>query len=118
MLDPKLLRSDLTSVAALLKRRGFVLDVEAFSALEEQRKAVQIESDRLRAERNANAKAVGHAKSKGQDAAALLAAGESLGAQLQGVEKQLEAIQAQLMENPIGKDDKSVRLPDDAGIRR
>ncbi|HXA35593.1 MAG TPA: serine--tRNA ligase [Steroidobacteraceae bacterium] len=102
MLDPKLLRSDLTSVAALLKRRGFVLDVEAFSALEEQRKAVQIESDRLRAERNANAKAVGHAKSKGQDAAALLAAGESLGAQLQGVEKQLEAIQAQLSDLQLG----------------
>jgi len=102
VLDPKLLRSDLTSVAALLKRRGFVLDVEAFSALEEQRKAVQIESDRLRAERNANAKAVGHAKSKGQDAAALLAAGESLGAQLQGVEKQLEAIQAQLSDLQLG----------------
>jgi seryl-tRNA synthetase len=96
VLDPKLLRSDLTGVAAALARRGFVLDVETFAALEEQRKAVQIEADRLRAERNANAKAVGHAKSKGQDAAALLAAGESLGGQLQEVDKQLEAIQAQV----------------------
>ena len=96
MLDPKLLRSDLTGVAAALARRGFVLDVETFAALEEQRKAVQIEADRLRAERNANAKAVGAAKSKGQDAGALLAAGESLGEQLQGVEKELEAIQAQV----------------------
>ena len=77
MLDPKLLRSDLTGVAAELKRRGFVLDVAAFAALEEQRKAVQIEADRLRAERNANAKAVGHAKSKGENASELLAAGES-----------------------------------------
>jgi seryl-tRNA synthetase len=94
VLDPKLLRSDLTGVAAALARRGFVLDVETFAALEEQRKAVQIEADRLRAERNANAKAVGQAKSKGQDAGALLAAGESLGGQLQGVEKQLEVIQA------------------------
>ena len=76
MLDPKLLRSDLTGVAAALARRGFVLDVETFASLEERRKAMQIEADRLRAERNANAKAVGHAKSKGQDAAALLAAGE------------------------------------------
>ena len=96
MLDPKLLRSDLTGVAAALARRGFALDVEAFAALEERRKAVQIEADRLRAERNANAKAVGQAKSKGQDAAALMAAGESLGEQLQGLEQQLEAIQAQL----------------------
>ena len=96
MLDPKLLRSDLTGVAAELKRRGFVLDVTAIASMEEQRKAVQIESDKLRAERNANAKAVGQAKAKGQDAAALLATGESLGQQLQGVETQLEAIQAQV----------------------
>ncbi|MGB6308860.1 MAG: serine--tRNA ligase [Steroidobacteraceae bacterium] len=102
MLDPKLLRSDLTGVASALARRGFVLDVAAFAALEEQRKGVQIEADRLRAERNANAKAVGHAKAKGQDAAALLAAGESLGGQLQGVDRQLEAIQAQVSELQLG----------------
>ena len=102
MLDPKLLRSDLPGVAAALARRGFVLDVATFAALEEQRKAVQIEADRLRAERNANAKAVGQAKSKGQDAAPLLAAGESLGAQLQGVEKQLEVIQAQVADLQLG----------------
>jgi seryl-tRNA synthetase len=102
VLDPKLLRSDLTGVAAALARRGFVLDIETFAALEEQRKAVQIEADRLRAERNANAKAVGHAKSKGEDAAALLAAGEALGEQLQGVDKELEAIQAQISGLQLG----------------
>jgi seryl-tRNA synthetase len=96
MLDPKLLRSDLTGVAAALARRGVVLDVETYAALEEQRKAVQIDADRLRAERNANAKAVGQAKSKGQDAAALLAASETLGEQLRGIETQLDAIQARV----------------------
>jgi seryl-tRNA synthetase len=96
VLDPKLLRSDLPGVAAALAGRGFALDVAAFAALEEQRKAVQIEADRLRAERNASAKAVGHAKSKGQDATALLAAGEALGGQLLSVDKQLEVIQAQV----------------------
>ncbi len=102
MLDPKLLRSDLPGVAAALARRGFVLDVAAFAALEERRKAVQIEADRLRAERNANAKAVGQAKGKGLDASALLAAGESLGRQLQGIENQLEEIQAQLSALQLG----------------
>jgi len=96
VLDPKLLRSDLTGVAAALARRGFALDVAVFAALEEQRKAVQIEADRLRAERNANAKAVGHAKSKGLDASAELAIGESLAAELKGVEQRLEAIQAEV----------------------
>ncbi len=102
MLDPKLLRSDLPGVAAQLARRGFVLDVAAFSALEDQRKAVQIDADRLRAERNAGAKAVGQAKAKGQDASALLARGEALGAELQGVEKQLEVIQAELAALQLG----------------
>ena len=96
MLDPKLLRSDLTGVAAALARRGFLLDVDGFAALEEQRKSVQIEADRLRAERNANAKAVGMAKSKGQDVALLLKLSESLGEQLQSVEQRLEVIQAQI----------------------
>jgi seryl-tRNA synthetase len=102
VIDPKLLRSDLPGVAAALARRGFVLDVATFAALEEQRKATQIEADRLRAERNSNAKAVGQAKSKGQDAIALLAAGESLGGHLQRVEKQLEVIQAQVSDLQLG----------------
>ena len=102
MLDPKLLRTDLTLVAAELGRRGFVLDVDAFAVLEERRKAVQIEADRLRAERNAHAKAVGHAKAQGKDAAPLLAAGESLGAELQSVERQLAAIQAQVSDLQLG----------------
>lgn len=102
MLDPKLLRSDLAGVAASLKRRGFVLAVETFATLEERRKAVQKEADRLRAERNANAKAVGHAKSKGQDGAALLAAGEGLGEQLLGIERQLDAVQAEASALQLG----------------
>jgi seryl-tRNA synthetase len=102
VLDPKLLRSDLAGVAAQLARRGFVLDVAAISALEEQRKSVQIDSDRLRAERNAGAKAVGQAKAKGQDVAPLLARGEALGAELVGVEKQLEVIQAELAAIQMG----------------
>jgi seryl-tRNA synthetase len=102
VLDPKLLRSDLSGVAAQLARRGFVLDVAGFSALEEKRKAIQIEADRLRAERNAGAKAVGQAKSKGQDVAPLLARGEALGVELQAVERQLEAVLAELTALQLG----------------
>ena len=80
MLDAKLLRSDPQAVAANLARRGFTLDVAAFTALEERRKVAQVESDRVRAERNANAKAVGMAKGKGEDASALLARAEELDA--------------------------------------
>ena len=102
MLDPKLLRGDLPGVAAQLFRRNFVLDVAGFAALEERRKAVQIDADRLRAERNAGAKAVGQAKAKGLDVASLLARGEALNGELQAVEKELECLQADLLALQLG----------------
>jgi len=96
VLDPKLLRTDAPGVAAQLARRGFMFDVAAYAALEDKRKAVQIEADRLRAARNANAKAVGMAKAKGQDAASLIMAGEALGGDLERAEKELGAVSEQL----------------------
>jgi seryl-tRNA synthetase len=102
VIDPKLLRSDPQSVAANLARRGFVLDVAAFQKLEEQRKHWQIESDRLRAERNASAKAVGMAKGKGEDIAPLIAKGEALTRDLARAEQGLADVQAKLEEWQLG----------------
>jgi seryl-tRNA synthetase len=102
VLDPKLLRSDLSGVAANLARRGFALDVASAEALEERRKASQIEADRLRAERNANAKAAGQAKAQGRDAAPLLALGESLAGRLKVAEGELEAVQTELSSWQLG----------------
>jgi len=102
MIDPKLLRSDPEAVARNLARRGFVLDVQALRALEDKRKPWQIEADRLRAERNANAKAVGMAKARGGDVAALIANGEKLTRDLAGAEEQLTAVQAELEQWQLG----------------
>ena len=96
MLDAKQLRADPAAVAANLARRGFTLDVAAFSALDERRKAAQVESDRVRAERNANAKAVGIAKGKKEDASALLARAEELTRQLEASDLAINAVQAEL----------------------
>jgi seryl-tRNA synthetase len=49
MLDIQLLRKDLDAVAARLAARGFVLDVDAFRALEAERKAVQTRTEELQA---------------------------------------------------------------------
>jgi seryl-tRNA synthetase len=96
VLDPKLLRSDLNGVAERLARRGFMLDVAGFAELEERRKAAQIEADRLRSERNANARSVGQGKSRGDNVSPLLLRGEALGFELLTVEKDLDSIQADL----------------------
>jgi seryl-tRNA synthetase len=102
VIDPKLLRNEPEEVARNLARRGYRLDVEAFRALEEQRKPWAVEVDRLRAERNANAKAVGMAKGRGEDAAALLARGESLTVELSTAEGQLATVQAELEQWQLG----------------
>jgi seryl-tRNA synthetase len=102
MLDPKLLRTDSAAVAANLARRGFTLDVAAFNALEEQRKQAQTEAEKLRNERNTQAKAVGKAKAAGQDIAPLIVQAESLGAALAAAEQRLAAVQAQLDQLLLG----------------
>jgi seryl-tRNA synthetase len=102
MIDPKLLRSDPDAVARNLARRGFTLDVEALKALEEKRKPFQVESDRIRSERNANAKAVGMAKGRGEDVAPLIAKGEKLTQELTAAEEGLTAVQAELEQWQLG----------------
>jgi seryl-tRNA synthetase len=96
VIDPKLLRSSPQEVAANLARRGYQFDLDVFMALEEQRKSAQIEADRLRAERNANAKKVGMAKGRGEDVAPLIAAGEQLGQDLVAAEEAINGVQAEL----------------------
>ncbi|MBS0580925.1 MAG: serine--tRNA ligase [Proteobacteria bacterium] len=96
MIDPKLLRADPDGVARNLARRGFVLDVAALRAAEEKRKPWQVEVDRLRAERNSNAKAVGIAKGRGEDVAGLIARGERLTQELAAAEAALTGIQDEL----------------------
>jgi seryl-tRNA synthetase len=96
MIDPKLLRSDPQQVARQLARRGYTFDVIAWQQLEEQRRHWQIETDRLRAARNSQAKAVGQARGRGEDIAPLLAAGEELTQGLAGAEQELGRVQSQL----------------------
>ena len=102
MIDPKLLRNQPEEVARNLARRGYRLDVEALKALEAKRKQWDVEVDRLRAERNANAKAVGMAKGRGEDAAALIARGEALTGELAAAESQLTAVQLELEQWQLG----------------
>jgi seryl-tRNA synthetase len=96
MLDPKLLRNDLEAVAGALRRRGYTLDTARFAGLEERRKALQVRTDELRNERNTRSKAIGRAKSSGEDAAPLLAEVADLGERLKAAETELAEVQGEL----------------------
>ena len=102
MIDPKLLRQSTTEVAANLARRGFEFDTDAYLALEERRKGLQIETENLRSERNTSAKNIGKAKAQGEDLEPLLAAVQDLGDKVASHESALQEIQEELRDIELG----------------
>lgn len=102
MLDPRLFRTDIATTAQQLARRGFVLDVAALTALEEKRKKIQVITQQFQNERNANSKAVGLAKAKGEDATPLLAEVATLGTRLKQAEDELDTLQREINDIALG----------------
>ncbi|BAJ02263.1 serine--tRNA ligase [Shewanella violacea] len=96
MLDPKLLRNELEVTAERLATRGFILDVERLSKLEEKRKSLQMTTEELQASRNAISKSIGQAKAKGEDVAPIMAKVGDLGTELDAKKSELAALLAEL----------------------
>ncbi len=102
MIDPKLLRQSASEVAENMARRNFTFDADAYLALEGKRKALQVDVESLRAEKNVSAKSVGKAKAQGEDVEPLLAAVKELGERLGKSETGLQSIQSELQEIELG----------------
>ncbi|ALO34748.1 serine--tRNA ligase [Colwellia sp. MT41] len=96
MLDAKLLRTDLDNIAQQLAKRGFELDTATLSALEEQRKALQIKTQELQGERNSRSKSIGQAKARGEDIAPLLAHVSQLGESLDATKAEQDDVLAKI----------------------
>lgn len=102
MLDPRLLRTELQETADKLARRGLKLDVDAISALETDRKRLQVESQELQNQRNSRSKQIGMAKAAGEDIQPLLDEVAGFGDRMKQTEEQLAAIQTQLQAIVMG----------------
>ncbi len=96
MLDPKLLRSDLDAVLKRLRIKHFDLDAKKFGQLEERRKSLQVETQSLQNERNQRSRAIGEAKTRGEDIEPLRAEVAKLGDKLKAAESELAALQEEL----------------------
>ena len=96
MIDPKLIRQSAHEVAANLARRNFEFDADAYLALEDRRKSLQVEVESLRADKNLSAKSVGKAKAQGEDIEPLLAAVKDLGERLEKSDGELQSVQGEL----------------------
>ncbi|MBP9652351.1 MAG: serine--tRNA ligase [Brachymonas sp.] len=94
MLDITLLRKDLDGIVARLQTRKSPqtwLDVDAFSALEAERKMLQTRTEDLQAQRNSLSKQIGMLKGKGDHAGA-----DAVMAQVGGIKQTLEAGETRL----------------------
>ncbi|HAT1597418.1 TPA: serine--tRNA ligase [Legionella pneumophila] len=117
MLDNQLLRENPQYVATQLLKRGFQFDAVTFSQLEEKRKALQVSTQSLQNERNMRSKAIGEAKSRGENIEPMREEVNKLGTkleqqktELEEVLKQIEAITLSLPNIPhesvpVGKDE-------------
>jgi seryl-tRNA synthetase len=89
MIDIQLLRKDIATVAERLAARKFKLDVDAFNALESERKAIQTRTEELQGKRNSQSKLIGMMKGKGEDTTAVMAEVAGLGDELKANEVKL-----------------------------
>jgi len=96
MLDARVLRQETDQVADRLARRGFAFDRERFESLEAERKSLQVETETLQAERNAESKKIGKAKAAGEDIQPLIAAVGELGERLDAAKSRLSEIADEL----------------------
>ena len=98
MIDIQLLRKDIAAVAARLAQRKFKLDVDFFNALESERKALQMRTEELQAQRNSLSKQIGILKGKGEDSTAVMAQVAGIADELKASAEKLELIQHQVSE--------------------
>jgi seryl-tRNA synthetase len=96
MLDIQQLRKELPQVVGGLKRRGYAFDEATFSALEAERKSLQVRTEELQANRNAASKQIGILKSQGKDTSAVMGEVAGVGDALKANEVALSALQDRL----------------------
>lgn len=96
MIDPKLLRGDLTELNTALAKRGIQLDPAEWMALEQQRKSIQVRTEQLQAERNAGAKQIGQLKREGADTTGIMARMNAIGDELKAAENELATLLEQI----------------------
>ena len=106
MLDIQLLRNDLAGVAARLATRGFELDAAAFEQLENQRKALQVQSEEAQAKVNTLSKQIGELMKQGKREEA-----EAVKAEVAQVKDLHEQLNQDLPRIQAALDDLLLRIP-------
>jgi len=102
MLDPKLIRLELDTIAIKLRKKNFELDKDKIIQLDSRRKDLQLETESLQSERNSKSKTIGKAKVSGEDVSGILIDMESLKIELDKKKYELQQLQNKLQEYLLG----------------
>ena len=96
MLDQKWIRSELDTLAKVLLKKNFKLDVSKVTKMEGERKALQLQTEALQNERNTRSKMIGQGKAAGKDVSDSVKEMETVKKALEQKKERLTAIQRQL----------------------
>ena len=92
MLDVKTLKKEPKKVAENLLKRGFKLDINAWSKLEESRKLLQSDTEKMQAELNQVSKQIGTIKNEGKDSSDLQKQATKLTSDIKEKSKELDTL--------------------------
>ncbi|AVX21342.1 MULTISPECIES: serine--tRNA ligase [Carboxydocella] len=98
MLDIKFIRQNPEIVEQALKNRGAAVSLQEFLQLDEQRRKLLVEVERLKNQRNTTSEEIGRLKKQGQDATELMAAMKEVGNRIKELDEQVAQIEARLEE--------------------
>jgi seryl-tRNA synthetase len=92
MYDLVYFRNNIGTIAARLADRGFTVDMEAFRELDSQRRAALAESEKLKAQKNAESQEIGKLKKSGADTTELQARGREMGERITKLDADAAAV--------------------------
>jgi seryl-tRNA synthetase len=98
VLEPKFIRANTESVRAAISNKGESIDLDRYLKLDEERRAILKEADRLKAERNRVSKEIAEDKRSGGDPAAKIEAMKEVSQRIKQMDDRLKAIEERASE--------------------
>ena len=96
MLDMKFIREHADALKENLKNRHNDFDVDEVLVLDEKRRALLVETEALKSQRNAETKKIAMAKKNGEDASAAIAEMKAVGDKIDAIDGELREIEGKL----------------------
>lgn len=110
MIDNKLLRFELDFLKTKLASRGYTLDTAFWQDIEQKRKALQVKTENLQAQKNQGAKQIGQLKKAGENTDELMSQMAQISDEMKQAEDELKALLADIQTHSL----KIPNLPDDS----